>query len=169
MQSMDGDTTTEGAPVPYMLRTRMYYRALGYERDYRWAGNEGAPFTPLRRPLAAARIALITTSSPPGDWSDDNPPEKKVWSASVAGAPETLYNRNLAWDKESTHTRDRESYLPLLAMDALARDGVIGGLTGRFHGVPTVYSHRETTEHDAPEILARVVADHADAALLVPL
>lgn len=166
---MDDDAAIDRAPVPYMLRTRMYYRALRYGRDYRWAENDDAPFTQLRRPLAEARIALITTSAPPGDWSDDNPPRKAVWSAMVADAPESLYNRNLAWDKESTHTRDRETYLPLLATGALAEAGVIGGLTDRFHSVPTTYSHRETMEHDAPEVLERVVADHADAALLVPL
>ena len=157
------------SPIPYMERTRLYYRALGYSPDYRWAQNETAPFTRLKRPLAEAKIALITTSYPPGDWSDDNPPTKEVWSQDVSEAPEGLYNQNLAWDKESTHTRDRESYLPILAMQQLAEDGVIGGLTPRFHSVPTDYSHRNTIEHDAPDILKRLVEDGADAALLVPL
>ena len=156
-------------PIPYMHRTRMYYRALGYPSDYRWAHNETAPFTNLKKPLSKAKIALVTTSYPPGDWSDDNPPKKQVWSQAVAKAPEGLYNQNLAWDKESTHTQDRESYLPLLAMQELAEDGVIGGLTPRFHSVPTDYSHRVTIGHDAPQILDRLVEDGADAALLVPL
>ena len=157
------------APVEYMARTRAYYRALGYPSDYRWATHDRTPFTPLAKPLAEARIALLTTSYPPGDWNDDNPPKKEVWSGPIAGAPDGLYNMNLAWDKESTHTRDRETYLPILAMQALAEAGVIGGLTERFHGAPTEYSHRQTNLHDAPAILDRVVADHADAALLVPL
>ncbi len=156
-------------PIPYMHRTRMYYRALGYPSDYRWAHNETAPFTHLKTPLSKAKIALVTTSYPPGDWSDDNPPKKQVWSQAVAKAPEGLYNQNLAWDKESTHTQDRESYLPLLAMQELDEDGVIGGLTPRFHSVPTDYSHRVTIGHDAPQILDRLVEDGADAALLVPL
>ena len=152
-----------------MERTRNFYRALGYPRDYRWAENAKTPFTALKKPLAAARIALVTTSYPPGDWSDDNPPQRQVWSADTATAPEALYNQNLAWDKQTTHTRDRESYLPILAMQALADRGVIGGLTARFHSVPTEYSHHRTNARDAPDIVDRVVADHADAALLVPL
>ncbi|TAJ34958.1 MAG: glycine reductase, partial [Reyranella sp.] len=32
---MDG--SQDGAPVPYMARTRAYYRALGYTNDYVWA------------------------------------------------------------------------------------------------------------------------------------
>ncbi|MEQ9121779.1 MAG: hypothetical protein RIM80_04340 [Alphaproteobacteria bacterium] len=157
------------APVAYMERTRQYYRALGYPSDYRWASHDDAPYTPLAKPLAEARIAVVVTSAPPGDWSDDNPPPKAVWSGPVADAPAALFTQNLAWDKESTHTRDRETYLPIAALGALAESGVIGGLTERFHSVPTVYSHRETMEHDAPAILQRVRADRADAALLVPL
>ena len=156
------------APIPYMERTRLYYRALGYPNDYRWAHNETAPFTRLKRPLKDAKIAIVTTSYPE-DWSDDDPPGGEVWSQAVAEAPANLYNRNLAWDKESTHTKDRETYLPLLAMQKLAAKGVIGGLTERFHSVPTDYSHRRTNEHDAPNILNRLIKDGADAALLVPL
>jgi len=169
MLSMNDTSPAGGAPIPYMERTRLYYRALGYPSDYRWAHNETAPFTRLKRPLSRANIALITTSYPPGDYSDDNPPIKEVWSQAIASAPDGLYNQNLAWDKDSTHTKDRESYLPILALQRLAGDGVIGGLTEHFHGVPTDYSHRRTMEHDAPEILRRLVADGADAALLVPL
>ena len=156
------------APIPYMERTRLYYRALGYLNDYRWAHNETAPFTRLKRPLKDAKIAIVTTSYPE-DWSDDDPPGGEVWSQAVAEAPANLYNRNLAWDKESTHTKDRETYLPLLAMQKLAAKGVIGGLTERFHSVPTDYSHRRTNEHDAPNILDRLIKDGADAALLIPL
>ena len=45
----------------------------------------------------------------------------------------------------------------------------LGGLTEHFHSVPTDYSYRHTNEYDAPEILRRLAADGADAALLVPL
>lgn len=152
-----------------MTRTRAYYRALSYPSDYRWAQNDATPFQALKKPLSEARIAVVTTSYPPGAWSDDNPPVKQVWSGSVADAPDALYNQNLAWDKQSTHTRDRESYLPLVALQALADAGVIGSVAPRFHGVPTSYSHRETLEVDAPAIHARVMEDHADAVLLVPL
>jgi len=152
-----------------MERTRAFYRALGYNNDYGWANHEETPFTSLKKPLVEARIALITTSYPPGDWSDDNPPPRRVWSGDIATAPAGLDNRNLAWDKESTHTRDRETYLPIKTMQALAEQGVIGGLTDRFHSVPTEYSHRRTNGADAPAILKRVLADGADAAVLAPL
>jgi hypothetical protein len=46
---------------------------------------------------------------------------------------------------------------------------VIGGLTEHFHSDPTYYSHGMTTDTDAPKIRHRLVADVADAALLMPL
>ena len=49
-----------------------------------------------------------------------------------------------------------------------ARSGRIGAVAARFHGAPTNRSHRITLEIDGPEIVARCVADAADAAILVP-
>src|SRR5215470_7497913 len=50
------------APIGYMERTRLYYRALGYDNDYAWAHFPEVPFTPLGRPLAETRIGLVTTA-----------------------------------------------------------------------------------------------------------
>lgn len=152
------------APVSYMDRTRHYYRALGYANDYVWATFADVPFAPLTRPLSELRIALITTASP-ADFDG----VKRVWSAPVSPPPSSLFTDNVAWDKESTHTKDRESFLPIEAASELAREGIFKGLTARFHGVPTEYSQRKTIEQDAPEILARVRQDGADAAILCPL
>jgi len=152
------------APVSYMERTRHYYRALGYANDYRWATFEEVPFTLPARPLAKLRIALITTSSP-----QDFDGVKRVWSGAVSPPPEKLFTDNVAWDKDSTHTDDRASFLPIEAACELAGQGIFAGLTSRFHGVPTEYSQRKTTDEDAPEILARVRQDGADAAVLCPL
>jgi len=152
------------APVPYMERTRHYYRALGYTNDYVWATFDDVPFTPLAKPLSEMRIALITTASPV-----DFDGVKRVWSGPVSPPPERLFTDNVAWDKESTHTDDRASFLPIEAASKLAAEGLFGGLTSRFHGVPTEYSQRKTIDRDAPEILARVCEDGADAAILSPL
>ena len=51
------------APIPYMQRTRDYYRAIGYTTPYRWAHHVDAPFTTLTKPLRDSRVALITTAA----------------------------------------------------------------------------------------------------------
>lgn len=156
-------------PVGYMERTRRYYRALGYNNNYRWSHFENVPFTPLKKPLAESKVAIITTSSPPGGPKDGNRKLKEVWSGPTTGAPVDLHTEYLAWDKESTHMRDRESYLPVLALHALAVEGRIGGLTERFHGVPTTYSQMQTLNQDAPNIVQLCQEDRADVAVLVPI
>ena len=156
--------TSADGPVQYMPRTLHYYRALGYDRDYVWATHDHVPFAPLPKPLAQSRVALITTASPP-----DFDGVKRVWSGRVSSPPPTLFTDNVAWDKESTHTKDRASFLPIEAVSTLASEGLVAGLTARFHGVPTEYSQRKTRATDAPEILSRVRADGADVAILCPL
>lgn len=162
--------TADAEPVRYIERTRQYYRALGYERDYVWASFADVPFARLGKPLAASRIALVTTAGPARAPGDDLPAGRHVWSGSTAMPPASLFTDNLAWDKESTHTRDPESFLPVVTAAALARDeGSFVGLTPRFHGVPTEYSQRKTIEEDAPQVLSRLRDDGADAAILCPL
>lgn len=158
--------------VSYIDRTREYYGAQGYEKPYAWARHTDAPFAPLPKPLAACRVALVTTASP---WREETPVDgvlrgaKQVWSGPTAAPPERLFTADLAWDKEATHTDDVESFLPIRRLEELAAAGRIGSVAPRFHGVPTDYSQRRTIEQDAPEILARCREDAVDVALLVPL
>ena len=161
--------TTEADTVRYMDRTRAYYRALGYAKDYVWAHYEDVPFARLAKPLSAARIGLVTTASPPKLENRDAKGGKHVWSGEVQPPPASLFTSNLAWDKESTHTDDRASFLPIEVASELAGEGLFAGVAARFHGVPTEYSQRKTLEEDAPQVLVRLRDDGADAALLCPL
>lgn len=164
--------TTHRTFVSYIDRTREFYAAQGYERPYRWARHDDAPFASLAKPLAESRVTLVTTASP---LVERNAREgvlrggKAVWSAGTGETPKRLYTDDLAWDKESTHTDDVDSFLPLTHLRAAAEKKRIGALAPRFHGVPTDYSQRRTIEQDAPEVLARCREDAADVALLVPL
>ena len=155
-------------PVRYMERTREYYRAIGYEKEYVWARFAEVPFTKLDKPLSQTRIGLVTTAHPPDKSNHDAKGIRHVWSGEVD--PKAVVNTdNLAWDRESTHTEDRESFLPLKAVTALVDAGVIGGVTKRFHGAPTGYSQKKTIEVDAPEILRQLRKDGAEAVLLTAL
>jgi hypothetical protein len=155
--------------VRYMDRTRDYYRALGYPSDYVWSRFDTVPFAPLTKPLSEATIGLVTTASPPDLGNRDASGKRQVWSGAVSPAPAKLFTDNLAWDKESTHTDDRSSFLPIEAVQHWAEEGLVGGVAARFHGVPTEYSQRKTIEIDAPPGLERLRADGADVALLSPL
>jgi D-proline reductase (dithiol) PrdB len=163
------------SPVPYMQRTRDYYRAIGYA-PYRWAHYRDVPFTPLRQPLARSRVALITTAAPyQPDRGDQGPGAPynsaakfyQVYSGDTAGSHD-LRISHIGYDRKHTTATDPNSWFPLPALRRLAAEGVIGALAPRFHGAPTNRSHRHTVEVDCPEILARLREDAADVAVLVP-
>lgn len=160
----EGNAQVVDDSVRYIERTRAYYRALGYTKDYVWSHHEGVPFARLQKPLAESRLALITTAAPANFDG-----RKRFWAGEIARPPASLFTANLAWDKESTHTDDRESFLPIEAVTQLATEGMVGGLARHFVGVPTEYSQRKTIAEDAPQVLRRLRDDGADIALLCPL
>jgi hypothetical protein len=165
----------DDVPIPYMQRTRDYYLALGYGNPYRWAYFVEVPFTPLRTPLARARVALITTAAPFQPEAGDQGPGApynaaakfyEVYSASTESAPD-LRISHVGYDRKHTTAKDINTYFPLERMKEAVAAGRIRSLTPRFHGAPTNRSHRET-EDDLAELLRRCREDGADAAVLVP-
>ena len=155
--------------VSYIDKSREYYMAQGFANPYRWAYFDKVPFTPLTKPVAASRLTLITTASKVRETSAGPRPRKRVFSMSSAAPPERLYTADLEWDKEATHTEDLDSFFPVHRLQELVRQGRIGSLAPRCHGVPTEYSQRRTREEDAPEVLRLCREDGVDAAILVPL
>src|SRR3546814_15266241 len=61
---------------PYMERTRIYYRALGYTNDYVWAYHADVPFARPVKPIGAMKVALISTAGP-GDRSHRDERDRK--------------------------------------------------------------------------------------------
>jgi len=153
-------------PVPYMRRSREYYEAQGFERAYQYAHHETAPFTRLPKPLSDCTLGLVTTAS---TYSRAPLEPRKVDSGPTSPPPEKLYTADLSWDKQTTHTDDVNTFCPVVHLQALVQEGVIGALADRFHCAPTEYSQRATLEKDAPELHRRLLEDGADIALLVPL
>jgi hypothetical protein len=163
------------APIPYIQRTRDYYRLLGFA-PYRWAHFVDVPFAPLATPLHRARIALITTAAPfqpglgdQGPGAPYNAAAKfyQVYSISTETEPD-LRISHIGYDRLHTHAKDIHSYFPLARMKEAVAAGRLGALTARVQGSPTNRSQRVTVEQDAPELLRRVREDGADAVVLVP-
>ncbi len=152
--------------VDYMERTRLFYRAQGFERDYVWAHFDETPFHPLGKALADCRVTVVTTGV---TFPEIPKPIRKAESIPFSKLPPHLDTSELAWDKESTHTDDRQSYFPFEVLTQLAEERSIGSLAPRYHFVPTQYSHRATIDEDAPAIVDACIEDEVDIALLIPL
>ena len=171
-----GFALAHDVPVPYLQRIRDYYLALGYGAPYVWAHYAHVPFHALTKPLAACRIALITTAAPYQPGKGDQGPgaaynaKAKFYAVYSGDTAEDhdLRIAQVASDRQHTTAEDPASYFPLALLRESAGAGRIGAVAARFHGAPTNRSHRVTLEIDGPEIVARCVADAADAAILVP-
>ncbi|WP_119303712.1 glycine/sarcosine/betaine reductase selenoprotein B family protein [Dongia deserti] len=169
-------TDPEDVPIPYMARTRAYYRALGYNEPYRWAHFGDVPFTPLAKPLSECRIGLVTTAALHDPARGDQGPGApynaaakfhRAYVHSTEGAPDVRI-AHVTYDRTHTSAEDQGSWFPLAQLKRHAGGGVIGSVARRFYGAPTTRSQRTTTEQDAPDILAAMRADAVDAAILVP-
>lgn len=164
------------APIPYMQRTRDYYTAIGYTTPYRWAHHLEAPFAKLAKPLAQARIAIVTTAAPyQPDKGDQGPGAAYNGSAKFyqvyegdTSADHDLRISHIGYDRTHTTATDAGTWFPLPALRRAAAAGRIGSMAPRFFGAPTNRSHRVTIDTDAPEIVRRALADGVDAAIVVP-
>lgn len=171
-----GFAAEHDGPIAYIARTRRYYRALGYGAPYEWARYADVPFQRLAQPLAATRVALVTTAAPYQPGKGDQGPGAPYNAAAKfytvysgdSAIDHDLRIAHVAIDRAHTTAADPGSYFPLPALRDAARAGRIGSVAARFHGLPTNRSHRTTLDVDVPELVARCRADGAQAAVLVP-
>jgi len=160
----------------YLPRIRDYYTALGYPAPYAWVRYDSVPFTPLAKPLRAARIAIVTTATRhdpakgeqgPGAAYNGGAKFFEVYSGGTATDPD-LRIAHIAYDRDHSPATDHASWFPLRALRRLVAAGDVGGIAPRFHGLPTNRSQRITAEVDAPEIVRRCLEDGVDGVVLVP-
>jgi hypothetical protein len=172
-----GFAAPQDAPIPYLQRIREYYAALGYGAPYQWAHYAQVPFHRLGKPLAEARVTIVTTAAPYQPDKGDQGPGAPYNAAAKfyavysgdTGRDHDLRVSHIAIDRKHTTAEDPGSYFPLPALRRAAGQGRIGEVAPRFFGLPTNRSHRTTLEVDCPEVLARCKADGVDAALLVAI
>ena len=169
-----GFSAAHDAPVPYLARISEYYQTLGFGAPYRWAQYAEVPFTPLQKPLASARVGLVTTAAPfQPDKGDQGPGAPynaaakffQVYSGPTAEDPD-LRISHIGYDRQHTAATDADVWFPLRALRRVQSAGLIGEVAPRFYGAPTNRSHRTTLEVDAPEILARCREDAVDCVVL---
>ncbi|MDP6390310.1 MAG: hypothetical protein QF654_10480 [Alphaproteobacteria bacterium] len=161
--------------VRYIDKTHDYYLELGYETPYRWAHFEDAPFSPLKKPLADSRLALISTSEIAiRTWADQRTPLEKGEVSNVYSMPSDtpvadFYSHSLSFDKHATTLDDVNAFFPIARLHELAAKGRVGEIAPNAFGVYNAYSQRKTREADAPEVLRRCREDDVDVVLMTPV
>jgi D-proline reductase (dithiol) PrdB len=134
------------------------------------------PPAPLRRPIAEARVALVTSAglAAPGDPPFDLDAKGGDWTFRTIRADATLpslalHHRSDAFDRQSLD-EDRNVAFPLERLHALAAAGAIGAVAPRhlsFMG--SITAPARLIRESAPAAAALLAADQVDVALLVPV
>ena len=154
------------SPIAYIERSRAYYEAQGYPKPYRWSAAQDIPFHALTKPLSECKATIITTAMPDDSYQDEH---RRLYVGKFREAPENFYTGGLFWDRDATHTDDRETYFPIKQLTAHVTSGEIGSIAEHYYCVPTIYSYSRTQRRDAPAIAKQCQEEQVDIALLVPL
>ena len=84
----------------------------------------------LSKPLSDCTVGVVTTATLPAHWQNlpdgQSRPQKRPYAESSYPVPEALYTKDMEWDKDTTHTDDLDTYLPLNRLQELQQSGVIG-------------------------------------------
>ena len=160
--------TPEALPL---IRAHEYARAF---KTYPFPSFERTPWTPLRTPLAAVRVGVVTTAGlyragidlPFAD-SEEGDPRVVMLPAGTALAALDVAHSHIPQDLVRA---DPNVVLPLDHLRALVREGLVGSLAPR---MPSFVGY-QTRAHDiaremAPRIASALAEDQVGLALVVPV
>ena len=153
-------------PIAYIPRTRERYAQYA---PYKWVVNTDAPWTPLAKPIAEARVALISSG---GFYLDGQPPFVDN-DTSIRAIPRGTVVRDLRIHhhgyRDADPDLDPNCIFPIERFRELEGAGVIGAFADPALSFVMVYSPRREIEERAPRIVAALRDAGADAAFLVPV
>lgn len=140
-----------------------------------WQSHEPTPWSPPDKPLAACKVAVVTTagvhhrSQPPFDMldRDGDPSFRELEAATIAGDFTITHDYYDHTDAE----RDLNIVLPLDRLRELVAEGVIGALAETHYALMGHIDGRHilTLMHDtARQVADKLKRDQVDAVLLTP-
>lgn len=153
--------------VQHAIRSR-------YAPGFAWVLNEASPWTPLRKPLAQATVALASTCGlyrldtqlPFDAWNGWGDPSFR--EIHIDTPPERLRIAHTHYEQRHV-SEDPNVALPIDPLQRLAAEGVIG------HLHPWAYSFTgflpepgQLLAETAPSVAERLRAAEVDAAVLTP-
>ena len=153
-------------PVQYIPRTRELYSDYSH---YRWVVNDAVPWTPLGKPLARCKLALMSSG---GIIYRDQPRFHRE-DASYRRIPKDAQREDLYVWHFGYPTADAEAdvncVFPLERLRELETEGVIGRLADTAYTfMGGIYSARKVRDELAPQIIEELRAENVDAFYIVP-
>jgi len=158
--------------VKYVERLAHRYGQQGFP-PYQWTINTEAPLTPLRRPLAECRVAMLTSGGvsrcAAPSWDPDARNDFRL-DVIDADAPADDFQVHDSYYETDSAVEDINCVFPIERLREFAAEGVIGSVAERqwsgFMG--RIYKRQHVLEVAAPAFAAELGRDEVDLALLVP-
>jgi D-proline reductase (dithiol) PrdB len=133
--------------------------------------NDSAPFTPMKRPLSEARVAIVTSAGL--HLREDQPfvsgdQSYRVIPSGVSQAEILQSHSSIGFDRVPAQ-RDLNVTFPIDRLRELVDRGEIGSLAANFYSF--MGAQRAATQIEAetgPEVARRLLDDGVDVVLLTP-
>lgn len=159
------------------LTERLLLKAYPFSRySPRSTHPASMAITPLRKPLVACTVALVTTA---GLSLPDQPPfdtSIRMGDSSFREfpgdiSPQALQMNHRSWVVDQTDIlRDRNLVLPLDRLREMQAHGEIGVIAPRHYSfMGSIIGPARLIKQSAPEVASRLLADGVDVALLTPV
>ncbi|MCC7081920.1 MAG: hypothetical protein IT530_14700 [Burkholderiales bacterium] len=159
-------------PVRYIDVIAQRYMNLGY-KVYRWfRADAPAPFAPLRKPLAASTLGMLSSSGAYalGQVAYHYRDDCSIREIAVTTADADLRFSHITENYLVDPRRDPGCIFPLRALREAVARGLVGRLADRVLScMGGVYSQRRVREEIAPAVLASMRRAEVDVALLVSM
>jgi D-proline reductase (dithiol) PrdB len=159
-----------GSLSEFSLSIRMFLKT------YRWRRIDPVPWTPLRKPLAESRVALVSsaglvTGAQPGfdnSFRGGDPSFREIpGDVEVSELVDT--HRSKSFDHSGIE-RDRNVAFPLDRLRELVEDGRIRSLNHRHLSLMgSITSPGRFVRDHAPEAARKLAKDNVDVTLLIPV
>ena len=161
-----------GEPIRYVERLNDFYRSQGFP-PYDWTVNESAPLTPLRKPLAACRVSMLTAGGvsrgAAAPWNPNARNDLRL-DEIAPDAPSDDFQIHDAYYDHRDADRDLNCLFPIDRLRELAAEDVIGEVAPRLWSgfMGRIYKRSAVTGEAAPALARKLREDEVDLFLLVP-
>jgi len=155
-----------------MESIRRRYEELGYA-PYRWFhADSPAPFAPLRKPLAASKLGVLSTSGAyvVGQRAFHYKDDTSMRKIAKDTAPADIHFSHITENYLENPRKDPNCILPITAVNEAAASGRIGELAPELLTcMGGIYSQRRVREELIPELVGEFQRQAVDTVLLVPM
>lgn len=158
--------------VQYMASITERYEQLGYA-PYRWyRADEPPPFQPLKKPLSASRLGVLSTSGAyvVGQVAYHYKDDTSIRAIAKDTPIDRIHFSHITENYLDNPRKDPNCILPIEALREAETDGLIGELAPElFTCMGGIYSQRRVREELIPELHANFKNQAVDTVLLVPM